>query len=135
MLMETHSLPEAAEGLLALGLARVIVKKGSSGAQMFSEGGTFAVPAMPLRVVRDPTGAGDTFAGGVIGYLATQPALDETAWRQAVLVGSACASFVVEDFSIRRTAALTPEQIQQRCDQLHAAIHCDPVRLAPDRRN
>ncbi|MCL5269444.1 MAG: PfkB family carbohydrate kinase [bacterium] len=129
LLFETHSLPKAAAGLLGLGLKRVIIKKGSYGAQMFSAEGTFAVPAVPLEMVADPTGAGDTFAGGLIGYLATRPVLDETAFRQAIVVGSACASFVVEDFSIARTAALTRPRIAARCRKLLDAIRCDPVVL------
>src|SRR5690606_10608167 len=79
MLFETHSVPEAAGRLLDLGIQRAIIKKGSNGAQMFSAEGIFAVPAMPLREVKDPTGAGDTFAGGVIGYLASRDRLDDMA--------------------------------------------------------
>ena len=125
MLFDTHSLPAAAERLLNLGLERVIIKKGSHGAQMFSREGVFAVPAIPLTSVKDPTGAGDTFAGGLIGYLAGRSELDEEAFRQAVLVGSSCASFVVEDFSIRKTAALTRMMIHDRCKHLHDALRCD----------
>ena len=129
MLFETNSLPTAAEKLLEVGLSRAIIKKGSHGAQMFSAEGPFAVPALPLTLVKDPTGAGDTFAGGLIGYLASRPSLDEMAFRQAVLVGSACASFVIEDFSVRRTLTLTRSQIQERCGRLHEAIRCDPIEL------
>ncbi|HOR29484.1 MAG TPA: PfkB family carbohydrate kinase [Candidatus Sumerlaeota bacterium] len=129
LLFETHSLPRAADQLLALGLARAVIKKGSHGAQMFSRDGMFAVPSIPLTDVRDPTGAGDTFAGGLIGFLASRPAIDEMAFRQALLVGSACASFVVEDFSVRRTAAITRQEVEARCRLLHEAIHCEPVRL------
>ncbi len=132
MLFQTHSLPEAADRLLELGVSRAIIKKGSHGAQMFSADSTFAVPALPLRKVNDPTGAGDTFAGGVIGYLAAGGTLDESSFRQAIMVGSACASFVVEDFSTRRLAALTPGQIQERCDRLHDAICCERV-VMPER--
>ena len=129
MLFETHSVPEAAEQLLELGLRYAIIKKGANGAQMFWQGGMmFAVPAMPLRAVKDPTGAGDTFAGGMIGYLASRPdPEDPMAWRQALLVGSACASYVVEEFSVRRLEELSLDQIRERCDRLHAAICCDRV--------
>lgn len=129
MLFETHSLPQAARQLMELGVKRAIIKKGSHGAQMFSDEGTFAVPAIPLSNVVDPTGAGDTFAGGLIGYLASRPKLDEMAFRQAVLVGSACASYVVEEFSIGGTATLTKEKIQARCGRLQEAIRCEPVVL------
>lgn len=127
MLFETVSLPTAAEKLLEMGLKRAIIKKGSHGAQMFSAEGTFAVPAIPLRNVTDPTGAGDTFAGGLIGYLAAQDGLTEMAFRQALLVGSACASHVVEAFSITRTRDLDKAGILERCRQLHDALRCDPV--------
>jgi sugar/nucleoside kinase (ribokinase family) len=129
LLFQTHSLPDAVEKLLALGLKRAIIKKGSNGAQMFSAEGTFAVPALPLSLVVDPTGAGDTFAGGVVGYLAMRDQLDEQTWRQAILVGSACASYVVEDFSIGKTAGLTPALVHERCERLRAALACEPVRF------
>lgn len=127
MLFDTHSLPTAGEKLLDLGLRHAVIKKGSHGAQMFSTDGTFAVPAIPLTEVKDPTGAGDTFAGALIGYLASRPQHDEMAFRQAMLVGSACASFVVEDFSVHRTSGLIPAEIHERCRVLHDAIHCEPV--------
>ncbi len=129
MLFETHSLPTAARQLLDLGLRHAIIKKGSHGAQMFSNEGTFAVPAVPLDTVQDPTGAGDTFAGGLIGYLASRETLDEMSFRQAIMVGSACASFVVEDFSVRETARMSKEKIRGRYEKLQAALHVDPVEL------
>lgn len=129
MLFDTPSLPTAAQGLLDLGLKRAIIKKGSNGAQMFSAEGTFAVPAIPLQNVTDPTGAGDTFAGGLIGYLAARDAIDEMTFRQAVVVGSACASYVVEDFSIGRTSKLDKAQIQERCDRILCAMRCDAIKL------
>lgn len=127
LLFETSSLPQAAEKLLEMGLKRAIIKKGSYGAQMFSAEGTFSVPAIPLRQVVDPTGAGDTFAGGLIGYLAAQDELDEMAFRKAILVGSACASYVVEDFSIGKTKALAKHEILVRTMQLFDALRCEPV--------
>ena len=127
LLFETNSLPVAAERLLELGVKRAIIKQGSHGAQMFSAEGTFAAPAIPLRRVVDPTGAGDTFAGGLIGYLAAQDELDELTFRKAVLVGTACASFVVEDFSIGRTRELARHDILARCMQLYDTLRCDPV--------
>ncbi|MCE5229510.1 PfkB family carbohydrate kinase [bacterium] len=135
LLFPSPSQAESAEKLLELGVSRVIIKKGSNGAQMFSKQGTFAVPALPLKDVKDPTGAGDTFAGGLVGYLAgcgrcaegSSPEDIEMAFRQAMIVGSACASYVVEDFSTRRINNITKEKIQQRCDQLYASISCDPV--------
>ena len=128
-LFNTPSLPRAAHELLELGLKRAIIKKGSNGAQMFSRESIFAVPALPLSIVRDPTGAGDTFAGGLMGYLAKTGTLDDMAFRQAIMIGSACASHVVEDFSIRRTAGLSMKAIQERVDKLQAAIHCEAIKL------
>lgn len=137
LLFPSPSQAESAEKLLDLGLSRVIIKKGSNGAQMFSRNGTFAVPALPLKDVKDPTGAGDTFAGGLIGHLAgcgkcIEGASDsdiDMAFRQAMIVGSACASYVVEDFSTRRINHITKDKIQQRCDQLYASISCERVTL------
>lgn len=139
LLFPSPSQAESASRLLDLGLSRVIIKKGSNGAQMFSRAGTFAVPALPLKDVKDPTGAGDTFAGGLIGYLAgcgrciesSSPADIDMAFRQAMIVGSACASYVVEDFSTRRINTITKEKIQQRCNELYASITCERVTLWP----
>lgn len=135
LLFPSPSQAESAEKLLDLGLSRVIIKKGSNGAQMFAKSGTFAVPALPLKDVKDPTGAGDTFAGGLIGYLAgcgkciagASEADIDMAFRQAMLVGSACASYVVEDFSTRRINNITKDKIQARVDQLYASITCERV--------
>ncbi|MEN6625571.1 MAG: PfkB family carbohydrate kinase [Candidatus Sumerlaeia bacterium] len=137
LLFPSPSQADSAGKLLDLGLGRVIIKKGSNGAQMFSREGTFAVPALPLKDVKDPTGAGDTFTGGLIGYLAgcgrcgegASPADVDMAFRQAMLVGSACASYVVEDFSTRRINTLTHDKIKERVGQLYAAIQCEPVKL------
>jgi sugar/nucleoside kinase (ribokinase family) len=127
MLFDTHSLPTAAQHLLDLGLWRAIIKKGSHGAQMFSPEGTFAVPAFPLENVMDPTGAGDTFAGGLIGFLASREILDEMSFRQAIMVGSACASFVVEDFSVLKTVKMTKDKVWARYEKLQAALQVDPI--------
>jgi sugar/nucleoside kinase (ribokinase family) len=129
LLFETTSLPHAAEKLLEMGLKRAIIKKGSHGAQMYSAEGAFSVPAIPLQNVTDPTGAGDTFAGGLVGYLAAQEQLDEMAFRKAILVGSACASYVVESFSIARTRALAKHDILARCMKLYDMLRVEPVEL------
>jgi sugar/nucleoside kinase (ribokinase family) len=81
---------------------------------MFTEGGTFAAPAYPLEEVFDPTGAGDTFAGGFLGYLASAPRLDDESLRRAVIMGSTLASFCVEAFSLDRLVRLTRTEIEER---------------------
>lgn len=117
-LCDTPNLHKAAQQLLKMGIGRVIIKKGEHGCLMFSGQDYFSAPAFPLEVVKDPTGAGDTFAGGFIGYLAGAPQLDETTFRQAVIVGTAMASFTVEEFSLNRIGTLSPADIIHRCEQL-----------------
>jgi sugar/nucleoside kinase (ribokinase family) len=91
-----------------------VVKRGEYGVVMFSAEGVFTAPGYPLEEVFDPTGAGDTFAGGFIGSLAKSGSLDEDAMRRAVIYGSAMASFAVEGFSLDRLALLTPEELRER---------------------
>lgn len=117
-LCDTPNLQKAAQQLLKMGIGRVIIKKGEHGCLMFSGKDYFSAPAFPLEVVKDPTGAGDTFAGGFIGYLAGAPKLDETTFRQAVIVGTAMASFTVEEFSLGKIGHLKPADIIHRCEQL-----------------
>ena len=105
---------KAARAIHALGPKTLVIKKGEHGVLMFSEEGSFAAPAYPLEEVFDPTGAGDTFAGGFLGYLAGSPTLDEAALRRAVIMGSTLASFCVEAFSLDRLLTLTRMQIGER---------------------
>jgi sugar/nucleoside kinase (ribokinase family) len=114
MISGERHLPRAAGKILGMGPKRLVVKRGEYGVVMFSEEGVFAAPAYPLEDVVDPTGAGDTFAGGLIGSLAKAPALDEAAFRCAIVYGSALASFAVEDFSLDRLISLEPEELKQR---------------------
>lgn len=109
------SLITGAEKLMERGPHTVVVKKGQHGANLYRKGGeVFFCPAYPVRTVKDPTGAGDTFAGGFIGYLASQDLSDPAAWRQAVVHGSVLGSFVVEEFSMRRTAKITTDDVESR---------------------
>ena len=117
MLADTTSLPAAAHALRRMGIPRVIVKKGEHGCLMFSKEGTFACPALALPKVKDPTGAGDTFAGGMLGWIASRK-LTEANWRKSILVGTAMASFCVEDFSVRRLRGLKTEALRKRVDEL-----------------
>ena len=108
------NLVKAARAVAAMGPRTVVVKRGEYGALMLTLDGFFVVPAYPLESVYDPTGAGDTFAGGFMGYLAAQESLDVSTVRRAVAHGSVMASFTVEDFSLDRLARLTLPEIAER---------------------
>jgi sugar/nucleoside kinase (ribokinase family) len=97
-----------------MGPKTVLVKRGEYGVLQFSHDAMFAVPAYPLEEVIDPTGAGDTFAGAFMGYLARNGRINEAALRTAVVYGSVLASFVVEKFSLERLLSLTWEEIDNR---------------------
>lgn len=129
MLFKTNSLPEAGMELIKMGLERAVIKKGEHGVLMFSKDGFYASPAMPLERVLDPTGAGDSFAGGFSGYMARVGDLGEQSLRQAVVVGSATASYVVEDFSTRRLETLDLKNLEERCHRLRHAMHVDHIEL------
>jgi sugar/nucleoside kinase (ribokinase family) len=108
------NLVKAAEAVRAMGPLTLVVKKGEHGVMLFTGDGCFAAPALPLAAVVDPTGAGDTFAGGFVGYLASRPKLDDATLRQAVVMGSTLASFCVEAFSLDRLLSLTRAEIAAR---------------------
>jgi sugar/nucleoside kinase (ribokinase family) len=120
------NLIRAARAIASMGPRTVVVKRGEYGALMLSDDTFFFVPAYPLESVYDPTGAGDTFAGGFMGYLAAQDRIDGPAMRRAVVYGSVMASFTVEDFSLKRLTRLKPADIADR----YAAFH-DLIRLEP----
>ncbi len=115
---ETTNLIEAGHALRQLGPRAVVIKKGEHGALVFLGDGYFSVPAFPVQSLKDPTGAGDTFAGAMVGYLARLGSASDDNIRRAVTVGSILASFVVEDFSLRRTLSIGPDEIQQRLAML-----------------
>jgi sugar/nucleoside kinase (ribokinase family) len=115
-----RSVPRAARRILALGAKRALVKRGEYGAILFSPGSVFAVPAFPLEEVFDPTGAGDTFAGGLFGHLAATGDLADANLRRAIVYGSVLASFVVEDFGGRRMRTLDRDDIERRYRQFVA---------------
>jgi sugar/nucleoside kinase (ribokinase family) len=108
------NLIKAARKILSWGPKALIVKRGEYGAAMFTRESYFAIPAYPLESVFDPTGAGDTFAGGFMGYLASQDRLDEAAMRRAMIFGSVMASFNVEEFGTARVRRLTHNEINER---------------------
>lgn len=108
------SLIKAARNLLARGPHTVVVKRGEYGALCFTPNTIFAAPAYPLETAVDPTGAGDSFAGGFLGYVAATGDLTIDGYRQAMIVGSVMASFTVESFGLERLSALTPAEIKER---------------------
>jgi sugar/nucleoside kinase (ribokinase family) len=111
------NLVKAARAVREMGPRTLVVKKGEHGVVMFTEEGTFAAPAYPLENVFDPTGAGDTFAGGFLGYLASTSEQGDAALRRAIVMGSALASFCCEAFSLDRLLTLTRPEIEQRYRQ------------------
>jgi sugar/nucleoside kinase (ribokinase family) len=113
-LSEEFNLVRAARWIMARGPKVVVIKKGEHGAFMFTEGSIFYAPAYPLEAVFDPTGAGDSFAGGFIGYLARSGDLSEPNLRRAVIHGSVMGSFAVEKFSVTRLLEITPDDISRR---------------------
>lgn len=109
-----HSLVKAADAIHHMGPKYLVIKKGEHGALLFEGGNIFFAPALPLAEVFDPTGAGDTFAGGFIGYLAKTEDLSFENMKRAVIYGSAMASFCVEKFSIERLKGLSNKEIKER---------------------
>ncbi len=112
-----YSLVKAAKKIHAMGPAFVIIKKGEHGALLFHEGRIFAIPAMPLEEVFDPTGAGDTFAGGFASYLVKKGAFDFETMKSALIAGSALASFTVEKFGTDRLKEITEAELGERIRQ------------------
>jgi sugar/nucleoside kinase (ribokinase family) len=115
----------AARRLLALGLRFAVIKRGEFGAALFHGDHYFAIPAYPVEKPIDPTGAGDSFAGGFMGYLAREDKTTPAALRQAMIYGTVMASFTVEDFSLRRLVMATPKAIEARARTLRAALDVD----------
>ena len=112
-----YSLVKAAQKIHEMGPKYVVIKKGEHGALLFNNGDVFFAPALPLEEVFDPTGAGDTFAGGFIGYLASTQDISFDNMKRAVIYGSNFASFCVEKFGIERMENLNSDEVQQRLKQ------------------
>jgi len=127
LLSGERNVVRAARQILGMGPRIVLIKRGEYGVIQFSSEGIFAVPAFPLEDVFDPTGAGDTFAGGFMGQLARSGDGSERGLRRAIVYGSVMASFVVEDFSYRRLQSLTPEAIEQRYRQFVSLTNIEGV--------
>jgi sugar/nucleoside kinase (ribokinase family) len=128
-LANEHNLRTAATKIMAMGPTSVIIKRGDAGALLFHHDGAFAAPAMPLSEVKDPTGAGDSFAGGLMGYLAYAGDLSPKTIRTAMIMGSVMGSFAVEKFSVDGLRDLTSARIQQRFDELCSLVEFDRVKL------
>jgi sugar/nucleoside kinase (ribokinase family) len=131
MLTDQPNLVRAARDVRAMGPRIVVVKQGEYGAALFTEDGFFALPAYPLETVMDPTGAGDSFAGGFLGYVASQDcATDEATLRRAMTYGSVLASFWVEEFGCERVRTLTREEIDERYDDFRRITSIEEVPAA-----
>ena len=126
-LAEIPNLIKAARTILSWGPKALIVKRGEYGAALFTADSYFAIPAFPLESVFDPTGAGDTFAGGFMGYLSSQRVLDEAAMRRAMIFGSVMASFNVEEFGTARVQKLTTDEINERFRAFKKMTHFEEI--------
>lgn len=124
-LTRESALLKAARRVQSWGPTIVIIKQGEYGALLFHQDKIFSAPGLPLEAVKDPTGAGDSFAGGFMGYVAKQNDLKDSTLRQAVIVGSTMASFNVEDFSCRRLKTLKTSEINERVQQFKSLSHFD----------
>lgn len=120
-----YSLVKAAKKILTMGPRYLIIKKGEHGALLFHENHVFFAPALPLEEVFDPTGAGDTFAGGFIGHLAKTKDISFENMKTAIIVGSAMASFCVEKFGAQRLREITKEDITTRLEQFVQLVNFD----------
>lgn len=118
-----YSLKKAARKILSMGPKYLIIKKGEHGALLFYGDNLFYAPALPLEDVFDPTGAGDTFAGGFIGWLASTNDLSFDNFKRAVIYGSALASFCVEQFGTRRLESLTKDEVINRAKEFANLVH------------
>ena len=121
------NLTQAARNIHALGPKTVVVKRGENGVLLFHDGQPFAAPAVPLDRVVDPTGAGDSFAGGFMGYLAATGDLTGRGFRRAAILGSVMGSFAVEGFSLDRLSSVTNDDIETRFRALTALTQFEPL--------
>jgi sugar/nucleoside kinase (ribokinase family) len=114
MMFQTTNLVQAGKKALQLGPQYIIIKKGENGAVMFSNETHFSAPGYPLELVKDPTGCGDCFGGGMMGYIASQGDMSEDILRKAIVYGSVCASYNAEDFGLDKLKSLKKKDIDTR---------------------
>ncbi|MEP6787563.1 MAG: PfkB family carbohydrate kinase [Acidobacteriota bacterium] len=124
-LTDEPNIHKAAKAIMNMGLKAVVIKRGEYGATLFTKDGYFVVPAYPLESVFDPTGAGDTFAGGFMGYLASHSEITDEVLRRAMIYGSVMASFNVEKFGTERVDALDYPEINERFKAFKRMTHFD----------
>lgn len=120
-----HNLKRGAQAVLRMGPKRLVVKRGDAGAMLFDADGIFFAPAYPLETEIDPTGAGDTFAGAVLGFLAREHKLDAATWRKALLAGATVASFCVEGVGTKRIFDVTHQTLAERLRDLMKILHAE----------
>lgn len=125
LLTDCHNLMDAANKLLQMGPQFILIKKGEHGSMLFGESGIFIQPAFPIADVEDPTGAGDTFAGALMGYLTKMDACSEQDIRRAMVYGSVVASFGVQSFSLDALQPLQAEEIDTRVEALISMMQVD----------
>lgn len=132
MLAQDASLPRAAQKILAMGPKALVIKHGEYGATVFFQDGAFGIgrhpfraPTLPIEVVTDPTGAGDSFAGGFMGYIASQGKLTREVFKRAMFYGGVLGSFAVEAFGTERLQRLTREEIEQRYQVFRELTHIE----------
>jgi cytidine kinase len=126
-LTDEPNIHKAAKKIMDYGLRALVIKRGEYGATLFTDNNYFATPAYPLESVFDPTGAGDTFAGGFMGYLAAQNGITDEALRRAMVYGSVMASFNVEKFGTERVDALDYPEINERFKAFKTMTHFDDI--------
>lgn len=122
-----RSLVKASQKIHEMGVSYLVIKKGEHGALLFSSDDMFYAPAMPLAQVFDPTGAGDTFAGGLMGYLAKTDDISMGNVKRAIIVGSAMASFCVQEFSLNKLKSLNDAEINHRLNQFKNLMYFDSL--------
>ena len=132
MLADESSVPRAARKVMALGPRALVIKHGEYGATIFFREGAFGLgshpfraPALPIEEVKDPTGAGDSFAGGFMGYIASQPDLTREVLKRALFYGGVMGSFAVERFGTERLQSLTRDEIEARFKVFRELTHLE----------
>lgn len=126
MITQQTTIPRAAKAIQDMGPRAVVIKRGDAGAMVFYEDDVFCVPAIPITA-KDPTGAGDTFAGGMMGYIAHRGEITSMVLRQAAVIGTVMASFTVEDFSLNRLNSVKRTDIENRIERMKRLTMFDDI--------